>query len=279
MESGFYVVGTPIGNLGDVTRRAREVLGSADVVYAEDTRRTGTLLDALGIDVPLRSLHEHNEARRIEEVLDRLADGDGVVLVSDAGMPGVSDPGRRVVEAALEGGHRVRSVPGPSAVTGALAVSGLPADRFAFLGFPPRGGSARDEWMAGLVRASVTAVVFESPRRVPELLEEWVERGLGGRSCVLCRELTKKFEEVVRAPVEELARTHGAGELRGEVTLVLEGGSGGEPGPSPEAVREAARALLAAGRSTRDVTAHLQKAYGVSRNEAYELALELDEDA
>jgi 16S rRNA (cytidine1402-2'-O)-methyltransferase len=273
MESGLYVVGTPIGNLGDVTRRAAETLDRVDTVYAEDTRRTGRLLEALEADAGLRSLHEHNEARRRGEILDRLRAGDRLAVVSDAGTPGVSDPGRRVVRGALEAGLRVVPVPGASAVTAALSVSGLPADRFAFLGFPPRSGTEREAWMERLGRLDLTSVVFASPNRLGDLLAEWEDRGLGERACVLCRELTKMHEEVRGATVSEL-REHTAGEVRGEVTLVLEGaGDGGRPVPR-DAARTAARALAAAGWSTRDVTGHLQRAYGMPRNAAYDLALD-----
>lgn len=277
MESGLYVVGTPIGNLGDVTHRAAETLQGVDTVYAEDTRRTGRLLKALEADPGLRSLHEHNEARRREEILERLRAGDRLAVVSDAGTPGVSDPGRRVVEGALEAGLRVVAVPGPSAVTAALSVSGLPADRFAFLGFPPRTGAEREAWMERVGRLDLTSVVFASPKRLDDLLAEWEDRGLGGRACVLCRELTKMHEEVRRSTVSEL-RERAAGEVRGEVTLVLEGAADAGRSIPREAVRTAARALAGAGWSTRDVTEHLERAYGVPRNEAYDLALDADGD-
>lgn len=277
MESGLYVVGTPIGNLGDVTSRAAESLGGVDTVYAEDTRRTGLLLEALEAGPDLRSLHEHNEARRREEVLERLAAGARLALVSDAGTPGVSDPGRRVVGAALEAGHRVVPIPGPSAVTAALSVSGLPADRFAFLGFPPRSGGERETWMDRLASLSLTSVVFVSPNRLGDLLDEWEELGMGGRPCVLCREITKVHEEVRPTTVSEL-RERTAGEVRGEVTLVVEGVEDGGRDVPREAASRAAGALVAAGWSTRDVTEHLQRAYGVARNEAYDLALDAGED-
>lgn len=278
METGLYVVGTPIGNLSDLSDRAREVLREADVVYAEDTRRTGRLLKAIGSEAPLRSLHEHNEAARTGEVLGRLRGGGRCALVSDAGTPGISDPGRRVVAAVREEGLPVAPVPGPSAVTAALSVAGLPADRFAFPGFPPRSGREREAWMERLEALTVTAVVFEAPGRVAGLLAAWAERGLGGRACVLCRELTKLHEETVRGTVRELAERTAGTELRGEVTLVLEGA---EP-PGWEArrgeARRAARRLLREGGTTRDVSDHLQEAFGVPRNVAYEMALELSEE-
>lgn len=273
MESGLYVVATPIGNLSDLTERAREVLRSVAVVYAEDTRRTGRLLAAIDASPSLVSLHEHNEASRVPELLELLGDGTACALVTDAGVPGVSDPGRRAVRAALEAGRPVRTVPGPSAVTAALSVAGLPADRFVFLGFPPRSGDAREAWMERCAGLEWTAVVFESPRRVGELLAELERRGLGERRCVLCRELTKLHEQVADGSVTELAERTAGESLRGEVTLVLEGGE--RPGweERREEVEAAARRLVGEGRSTRDVVERLQRSFGVPRNEAYELAL------
>lgn len=274
MESGLYLVSTPIGNLGDLSRRARETLAGVETIYAEDTRRTGVLLDELGIDGSLRSLHEHNEAERAGEILDRLAEGAALALVSDAGTPSVSDPGRRVVAAALEEGHRVAAVPGPSAVTAALSVSGLPADRFAFLGFPPRGGEERDRWMRRSADLPVTAVIFESPRRLSGLLEEWEERGLGDRECVVARELTKKFEEVRRATVSRLRMSYEGEQVRGEVTLVLAAAEPVDWREREEEIRERLRAMARDGHSTRDMTRRLQEEFDVPRNDAYEMALE-----
>lgn len=273
MESGLYVVGTPIGNLDDLTVRASETLRAADVVYAEDTRRTGRLLASVGAEVALRSLHAHNEAERTEEVLARLREGGRCVLVSDAGTPAVSDPGRRVVAAVLEAGLRVVSVPGPSAVLAALSVAGLPADRFEFAGFPPRSGREREAWLARLAESPVTCVLFESPRRLERLLEDLDEAGLGERRAVLCRELTKLHEEVRRATVGELWRSLAGARVRGEVTLVVEGRAEGASAPSARAVEAEARRLAAAGLSTRDIADRLQEELGVPRNEAYEAGL------
>lgn len=277
MESGLYVVATPIGNLSDLTERAREVLRSAPLVYAEDTRRTGRLLAAIDASPELVSLHEHNEARRVPALLERLERGGTAALVTDAGVPAVSDPGRRAVEAALEAGHRVWTVPGPSAVTAALSVAGLPADRFVFLGFPPRSGQEREDWMRRCERLEWTGVAFESPNRVGELLREWDERGLGERACVLCRELTKLHEEVLRGRVSELAARLGGAEPRGEVTLVLEGVE--RPGweSRRDEVEAAARQLVAEGLSTRDAARRLERGFEVPRNDAYRIALEAGE--
>lgn len=274
METGLYVVTTPIGNLSDLSERAREVLRSVAVVFAEDTRRTGRLLASLDASPDLVSLHEHNEVSRIPELLRRLEGGAAVAMVTDAGAPGVSDPGRRAVEAVLEGGHGVRTVPGPSAVTAALSVSGLPADRFVFLGFPPRSGGDREAWMERCAGLEWTAVAFESPNRVGALLAEWADRGLGERSCVLCRELTKLHEEVVRGSVSELAGRVGEEPLRGEVTLVLEGGERAGWEARRGEVQAAARRLVAEGYSTRDAAERLEASFDVPRNDAYRLVLE-----
>lgn len=279
MESGLYLVGTPIGNLDDITERAVATLREADVVYAEDTRRTGRLLAALGARTPLRSLHAHNEAERTEEILERLRRGERCALVSDAGTPAVSDPGRRVTAAVLEAGLRVVPVPGPSAVLAALSASGLPADLFAFLGFPPRGGRARKEWLSMVARSPVTVVAFESPRRLGRLLVDLEAVGLGGRIAVVAREMTKLHEEIRRGAVAELRERFSAGEVRGEVTLVVEGlpRAGGEEGASRAEAAAAARRLARAGHSTREIAEHLQQEFGVPRNEAYEVGLQAAE--
>jgi 16S rRNA (cytidine1402-2'-O)-methyltransferase len=276
LEPGLYVVATPIGNLGDVTRRAVEVLRSVDAVYAEDTRRTGVLLRELGVDANLRSFHEHNAARRTEEILERLTEGRSCALVSDAGTPTVSDPGRRVVRRALEEGLRVVPVPGPSAVVAALSVSGLPADRFAFLGFPPRKGAERETWLARLASLPLTVVAFESPRRISDLLQDLVDRGLESRRCVLCRELTKKFEEVRSGTLEDVLGGLDPETARGEITVVLEGAEPGGWEDRRRAVTRDARRLLSEGRSTRDVVRYLRERHGVPRNDAYDLALEVE---
>lgn len=273
MVAGLYVVGTPIGNLEDLTSRAAETLRAVEVVYAEDTRRTGRLLGAIGSEARLRSLHAHNEARRTDEVLARLAAGGACALVSDAGTPAVSDPGRRLVAAVLEAGHRAIPVPGPSAVVAALSVAGLPAGRFGFVGFPPRAAAERDAWLADLAAVPVTTVLFESPRRLPRLLEELEAAGLGERTAVLCRELTKLHEEVRRASVAELRRGLAGRPPRGEVTLVLEGEGGSEERPPEALVKRRARGLAAAGLSTREIAERLQEELGVARNRAYEAGL------
>lgn len=273
MEAGLYVVSTPIGNLSDVTRRAVDTLREATVCYAEDTRRTGRFLASLGISLPLRSLHAHNEAARARELVERVREGQACVLVSDAGTPAVSDPGRRVVEAVLDAGLPVVPIPGPSAVVAALAVSGLPAETFLFLGFPPKAGAERSRWLRRAAGAGMTVVAFESPRRVGALLSALAESGLADRLCVVCRELTKLHEEVVRGPLGELAHQFAGQEVRGEVTLVFQGGSDEVREPDLAEATRLARDLAGAGSSTRDIAERLQEAFGLSRNDAYELGL------
>ncbi|MEJ2341385.1 MAG: 16S rRNA (cytidine(1402)-2'-O)-methyltransferase [Gemmatimonadales bacterium] len=273
MDNALFVVSTPIGNRADITERARQVLCGVDVVYAEDTRRTGRLLAWLGSGATLRSLHEHNEASRIPEILDILESGGSCALVSDAGTPVVSDPGLRLVRMVLEKDGRVVPVPGPSAVTAALAAAGLEGDRFAFLGFPPRRRPERAAWIQLLAGLPMTVVAFESPKRIGGLLGELAAAGLGERCCVICRELTKLHETIRRGTISELAPEF-AEATRGEITLVLEAAT--EPGgweDLAEELEREARRLGERGLSTRDIAAKLAEAFGVPRNVAYEYGL------
>ena len=273
MESALFLVRTPIGNRADITDRARQVLRDVHVVYAEDTRRTGRLLGWLGSEARLRSLHEHNEAGRIAEILDLLENDRSCALVSDAGTPVISDPGARLVAAVLEGGGRVVPVPGASAVAAALAASGFPADRFAFLGFPPRRPSDRKAWVGLLARLPMTLVAFESPRRIGGLLNELAAAGLSERRCVICRELTKLHETIRRGTVAELAPEFGE-ETRGEITVVLEAAEeSAEWEDRLDVIEREARRLGERGLSTRDIGAKLVEAFGVPRNVAYDLGL------
>lgn len=279
MPSGtLYVVSTPIGNLSDLTDRARRSLREVDRVYAEDTRRTGRLLDHVGSEADLRSLHEHNEARRTEELVEDLADGRSCALVSDAGTPSVSDPGRRAVAEAAEAGSRVVPVPGPSAVLAALSVSGFDADRFLFLGFPPRSGEDREAWIGRCRDARETVVAFEAPQRVGDLLADWRRADMGDRACVVARELTKVHEELLRGTVAELEGSVAGEELRGEATLVLEAAPAPGWEEREEEARRRARELDRSGASTRDIADRLERELGVPRNAAYEIGLEVAED-
>jgi 16S rRNA (cytidine1402-2'-O)-methyltransferase len=266
------VVATPIGNLDDTSPRALAALRAADLVLAEDTRRTRVLLDRHGIAARPVSLHQHNEAARTAEALAALAAGRAVALVSDAGTPLVSDPGERLVAHAIAAGHTVVPVPGPSAVLAALVASGLPAGAFTFAGFLPRKAGERARRIAALALRPETLVLYESPRRVGALLGE-LAAAFGPRRACVARELTKLHEEIVRGTLAELAARFAAG-ARGEVTVVVEGAT---PVPAPEpgaALRERVRERLAAGLSPRDVATELARETGARRRDVYALALE-----
>jgi 16S rRNA (cytidine1402-2'-O)-methyltransferase len=225
-QAGLYVVATPIGNLEDMTHRAVSLLASADIVAAEDTRRSRVLLDHYGVGTPLLSLHEHNEQERTPELIERIRAGRVVALISDAGTPLISDPGYRLVNAVVEAGLAVVPIPGPSALTAALSVAGLPTDRFVFEGFLPSRSLARRKRLDALVSESRTVVLFESSHRVNDCLRDLAAL-FAGRKVVICRELTKQFETVLRGtPGELLARLEeDRNQTRGEFVLLLEGAS------------------------------------------------------
>jgi 16S rRNA (cytidine1402-2'-O)-methyltransferase len=262
------VCATPIGNLADVTLRVLDELRAADVVLCEDTRHTRVLLDRHGISVRLLSYHEHNEAKRTAELLPRLQAGERVALVSDAGLPGISDPGARLVAAALDAGVPVTVLPGPSAAETALVASGFAAERYQFVGFLPRGAKALRALWDELARWPHPVVAFESPRRLPATLRSLAEAD-PDRPVAVCRELTKKFEEVVRGPAAEVAGRF-AEAPKGEITLVLgRADARVDADGSVVAVAE----LVAAGvprRQAADVVARLT---GASRNELYRRTL------
>lgn len=222
----LYLVATPIGNLEDITLRALRTLRECDVVAAEDTRRTGQLLKHFGITKPTVSYFQFNEARRSEEIIERLRRGEKVVVVTDAGSPGISDPGERVVKAALAAGFRVEAVPGPSALIAALTAGGLPTDEFHFLGFLPRKPGARRKKLEALKTVPGTLVFYESPFRIGRLLQELAEI-FPDRQVVLARELTKKFEEFLRGKPEELLELTKQRTLKGEFVVLVEGAPGG----------------------------------------------------
>ncbi len=271
----MYVVGTPIGNLSDMSSRSVEVLRGVDVCFAEDTRRTRKLLRHLDIDVRLRSLHAHNEEWKSEEILEILSAGSPVALVSDAGTPTVSDPGARAVAAAREAGHLVLPVPGPSAVVAALSVSGFPADRFYFAGFAPRKGRKRSEWIKELRDFRGTVVAFEAPTRLARLLVDLEKAGLGMCGAVVCRELTKMYEETAAGTIGELAENFGTDgyEVIGEITLVVGPERPEAVPPDPQELRGVARVWMIAGHTRREVAERLRQQYGLSRNEAYRVSL------
>ena len=219
----LYLVATPIGNLEDITLRALRTLKECDVVAAEDTRRTGQLLKHFGISRPLLSYFQFNEAKRSEEIIARLQRGEKVALVTDAGSPGISDPGERVVKAAIAAGFRVESVPGASALVAALTASGLPTDEFHFLGFLPHKSGQRHKQLERLKGFAGTLVLYESPYRIEKLLGELNEL-YAGRQVVLARELTKKFEEYLRGTPAELLEVLKKRSLKGEFVVLVAGG-------------------------------------------------------
>jgi 16S rRNA (cytidine1402-2'-O)-methyltransferase len=263
----LVLVGTPIGNLGDLTERARDTLAAADLVAAEDTRRTGKLLAHLGIEARMISLFEGNERERTGRLMDELRAGATVALVSDAGMPSVSDPGFRLVRACAEEGIDVTVVPGPSAVTAALAVSGLPTDRWVFEGFLPRRAAERRARLRELADEPRTVVLFESPRRLVETLREVLQE-LGDRGVAVARELTKLHEEVVRGRLSEVLESLDGTEPKGEVVVVLEGAEP-EVAPLEELVAEA-RALVDGGMRKREAATEVARRSGGSANAIYE---------
>jgi 16S rRNA (cytidine1402-2'-O)-methyltransferase len=272
---GLVLVPTPIGNLGDVTIRAIATLKAADLVLCEDTRVTARLLAAYGIKVSVAPLHDHNEDQRIPALLDRLRGGQRIALVSDAGTPLVSDPGYRLVRAALEAGLPVSALPGPNAALTALTLSGLPPHPFLFLGFPPRGGArlAAFAQLRAAERAGLAATMiwYEAPSRVGETLADLLS-AFGDRPAVLARELTKHFEETIRAPLSELAARFAEVPPRGEVCLLI--------GPAPAALEDAddldarLRAALA-GATLKQAVADVTAATGLPRKQVYARALAL----
>ena len=271
MTGTLFLVGTPIGNLEDLSDRARRVLGSVDAVAAEDTRRTGRLLQRIGIKVRLVSYFEGNEAERVPQLLGRLTSGESIALVSDAGMPAVSDPGYRLVAECVRAGVPIDVVPGPSAALAGLVVSGLPTDRFVFEGFLPRSGRARRERVEALAKEPRTIVLFESPRRVGATLVELADALGAGRRAALARELTKLHQEVLRGRLGELVELIDGRELKGEVVLVVEGVADGAGG-SEEATERAiavARTLAAAGSRKRDAAKEASRATGVPTAQIY----------
>ncbi len=279
--STLHIVATPIGHLEDVTLRALRVLREVDWVLAEDTRRTRVLLDHFEIPQRPTSLHAHNEAGRIDSVLAALEEGRDVALVSDAGTPLVSDPGERLVAAAVEAGHRVEAVPGASALLTALTVSGFGTARVLFLGFLPRKAGARRKVLEGQVGRRETLVLFESPKRVATTLAD-VALVLGDRRSCLARELTKRHEEVIRDRASVLAERFETDPPRGECTLVIEGATEEEALRSREwsddEVDRALAAGLAEGSSVKDAAADLAAQTGRPRRELYSRAIEIREE-
>ncbi|GGN56372.1 ribosomal RNA small subunit methyltransferase I [Actinoplanes lobatus] len=270
----MILVGAPLGNTGDASTRLREVLASADVIAAEDTRRLGRLARDLDVTVRGRivSYFEGNDERRTPELVEALRDGSVVAVVTDGGMPSVSDPGFRLVRAALDAGFPVTSAPGPSAVTTALALSGLPSDRFVFEGFLPRSGSNRRSRLRELAGEPRTLVFFEAPHRIAGALEDLAAIFGADRPAALCRELTKTYEEIRRATLAELAASAAADPPRGEITLVIAGAPAGPPErPGDDELRAEVARREAAGASRRDAIQSVADAYQLRKRDVYAL--------
>jgi len=273
MAGTLTLCGTPIGNLHDLSERVSDTLASADLIFAEDTRRTAKLLSHLGVSVPMKSFFAGNEKARLDLLRKELDAGASVVLVSDAGMPVVSDPGASAVAVAVEVGAAVHIVPGPSAVVTALAVSGFDGDRFVFDGFLPRKGGDRARALERIGREHRTTVLFAAPSRVAGDLADLAVASDHDRRVVVTRELTKMYEEIWRGTLSEAAAhwaTHGT--VKGEFTLVVEGAP--ERHVSIEDAGDAVRALIAQGSSTSDAVRTIATDFGVRRRELYELILE-----
>jgi 16S rRNA (cytidine1402-2'-O)-methyltransferase len=268
----LHVVSTPIGNLGDMTYRAVETLRRVSAVLAEDTRHSRRLLDHYDIRTPTLAYHEHNEARATPGLVARLLAGESLALVTDAGTPLLSDPGARLVRAALDAGVPVSPLPGASALLAALVSAGLDATRFTFLGFLPRKGRERGAAVTLVATLRHTAVLYEAPGRVADTLGELASAAGPGRAAAVARELTKQYEEVRRGTLAELAEYYRESAPRGEV-VILVAGAAEEAAPVPEErLLARARALRDEGRSARDAARVLTEEFGVTRNAAYRIA-------
>jgi 16S rRNA (cytidine1402-2'-O)-methyltransferase len=273
----LFLVSTPIGNLGDMSHRAVEVLSSAALVIAEDTRHSRRLLEHYRVSTPLSSYHEHNEAKETPRLIARLRAGDSIALISDAGTPLISDPGSRLVAAALEAEIAVVPIPGASSVMAALVASGLPLERFTFFGFLPRKGRERTDILTEIVESRGTIVLFEAPNRVSSTLDALVEAGAGERQAVVARELTKRFEEFKRGSVAKLASVYGKADPKGEVVLLIAGAE--ERVVGERDLNDAAKKLRESGKSPREVMDYLVSALGAPRNTAYRIAHECEHES
>lgn len=269
-EPGLYLVATPIGNLGDISLRALETLAAANCIACEDTRVTRKLTERYGIATPLMAYHEHNAAEALPKIIARLSEGQAVALVSDAGTPLISDPGYRLVRAAVEAGHAVTAVPGASAVLAALSLAALPTDRFFFEGFLPPKQGARQKRIAELASIPATLVLFESGPRLGASLAD-LAAGLGARAASVCRELTKLHEEIRRGSLQSLAHDYAdGGETRGEIVIVIAPPADIETADVDELLRNALSRV-----SVKDAVGEVALATGRARRDVYQRALDL----
>lgn len=267
----LFLVGTPIGNLEDITLRALRILREVTLIAAEDTRTTGRLLKHYEIETPLISFHEYSDEGRIAQLVERLQLGD-IALVSDAGMPGLSDPGYRLVQAAVQAGLTVSPIPGPSAVVTALVSSGLPSDSFLFLGFLPRQQKARREALAAVAQQTITLVVYEAPHRLLAFLQDALDL-LGDRQIAIGRELTKLYEEIWRGSIQEALHAFAQDEVRGEITVVLAGAAPEALLWSEAAVQQAMEEALAKGIRRKEAAAQVAAEAGWRPRDVYDLSL------
>lgn len=274
MTGRLILAGTPIGNVDDASLRLRTLLTEVTVIAAEDTRRLHALTARMGITTTAKvvSYHEHNETQRADDLLDLVEAGQDVLVVTDAGMPSVSDPGYRIVARAIERDLPVTSAPGPSAVLTALAVSGLPTDRFCFEGFPPRKPGERTRAFAALAAEKRTLVFFESPHRIAATLAAMAQGFGPERPAAVCRELTKTYEEVIRGPLSALAERASAEQLRGEIAIVIAGAPENHDLTAADVVDQVTE-RIAQGERMKQAVAEIAELTGVSKRELYEAAL------
>ncbi len=274
MQKGtLYIVATPIGNLEDITLRAIRILREVDLIAAEDTRRTSILLDAHAINTPLTSLHDHNELKKSFHLVNKLGEGTNIAYVSDAGTPGISDPGHLLVKHAIEQSINVVPIPGPVAAIAALNVSGLPMDNFAFFAFLPTRSGKRKTFLESLKGETKTMVFYESPNRLLSTLKD-IEKIFGNRQISVSRELTKIYEETMRGTVEEIIENLNGKKIKGEITLVIAGATAEHVPPSPEEIRERfLEARMDTVASTRDIIDIISEDMGIPRKEVYRQVL------
>jgi 16S rRNA (cytidine1402-2'-O)-methyltransferase len=273
MAGTLYVVATPLGNLEDITLRALRVLKEVDCIAAEDTRHSRKLLTHYGIATPLMSYHDHVERARAPRLVERLKRGEDIALISDAGTPGIADPGYRLVRAAIDAGVRVVPIPGPSVVIAGLSVAGVPTDRFAFEGFVPARSAARRSFFARLQGEERTVVCFEAGRRMAAALQDLADV-LGDREVVIAREVTKLYEDFVRGAARELAARAADLTPRGEVTLFISPAAGATPAASKDEIRAAVARLRAEGLHLKEIAKRVAKQSGWSARDVYRIGLE-----